>query len=63
MQAHKRRFDHFRLLAAGADPRSNAWELVRVIYSTSNEQRVESQELSKRALKRVRILFSVNSRF
>ncbi|KAI9567381.1 hypothetical protein HD554DRAFT_997196 [Boletus coccyginus] len=49
---HQRRFEHFRLLSADADPRSNAWEVVRAIRSASNVQRVESQEPSKRALKR-----------
>lgn len=63
MQAHKRRFEHLRLLSADADPRSNAWELARTIHSASDVQRAELQELSKRALKRVRILFFVNPRF
>lgn len=59
VQVHRRRFEQFRLLSADADPHSNAWEIVRVI---SNIQRVESQETSKRALKRVSIPFSVNLR-
>ncbi|KAF8440373.1 hypothetical protein L210DRAFT_3645541 [Boletus edulis BED1] len=49
---HKRRFECFRLLSADTDPSSNAWELVRAIRSASKLHRVESQEPSKRALKR-----------
>jgi len=50
--AHMRRFEHFRGLSADADPSSNAWELVRSISSVSNTQSAESQDLSKRTLKR-----------
>ncbi|KAG6374368.1 hypothetical protein JVT61DRAFT_4403 [Boletus reticuloceps] len=49
---HKRRFECFRLLSADTDPSSNAWELVKAIRSASKLHRVESQEPSKRALKR-----------
>ena len=61
MQVHERRLEHFRLLAADADPHSNAWELVKTIQSATNTaQKADSQEPSKRALKRVSILsFSV----
>ncbi|KAH0833068.1 hypothetical protein J3R83DRAFT_12059 [Lanmaoa asiatica] len=52
---HKRRFEHFRLLSADADPRSNAWELVRAIRSASKVQRGESKRALKRQVKQAAI--------
>lgn len=63
MQVHKRRLERFGLLSVDADPRDNARQLVRAIKSASHTQKVESQEPSKRALKRVSIPFFVNLRY
>lgn len=63
LQAHKRRFEQFRQLSVDAGPRSDAWELVRAILSTSNVEGAETQELSKRTLKRVRPPFFASMKF
>lgn len=58
-QAHTRRFERFKTLAAKCDPQSDAWQIARTVQQeasnptgTQNRPDVEGG-MSKRALKRV----------
>ncbi|KAI6123561.1 hypothetical protein EDD17DRAFT_745110 [Pisolithus thermaeus] len=56
--AHKRRYDRFKALASTANSADNAWDIVRVLRAQGSEQERPSDQLSKRALKRVRHITS-----